>query len=239
MLQGFFTKERLVIDFICAMYIMLLAPYVKDIVTNAMYGWTHVSTGAIIAGAVILCINGLEAFALAPYISTQINSVEDKGKRFKAYTPVLLLLLLHAAISISSILVAFKVWGIDTQKNLLILVIAMVLLFLKEIYLIKNSFSNNPRAPLSPIISKLIIIIFSSLMFTIFWDATAGKITGNNAGATLVNSVGASIFFAFFYYPLRIPFIMPAIIKKPSMQERLIGFVSFLIVLIPALMKRM
>lgn len=231
-------KERLSIEIACAIYILFFASKVSEIIDTTIYGWGD-AAGAIVLGAAIIIMNVLEVFAVSPYLNAILREIEDEKKRSKILVPLILMLFLHAAIAIISIIVAFQVVGIDWNKNAIYAIIVIGILLIKEIYFIKNIFSNNPVVPFSPNLSQVIIALYSCLMFTIFWDANKGEVSADNTPLMLFELIPMALFYAFFYYPLRLPFVLRRFIDKQTTQDRLLAFVFFLIAFIPAAVNKL
>lgn len=238
LLSDFFQNrifDRICIDFSCGIYFLFLAPIVKNMTETTIYGWGSAEGAGILSVAIIL-LNVLEIFAVAPFLNFTLKSL-DKVQRYNKIVPLILLLILHAAIAVLSIIFAFQLIGYDFKTSPIILAIAVTFIIAKEFYLVKNVFAERPNTPLGPTASKVVIALYSCLIFTIFWEAT--KTTEpNNTGMFILELIPMALFFAFFYYPLRLPFTFNSIVTGSDPYERLIGFVSFLLVFIPAALRK-
>ena len=230
-------KDKLLIDVSCGLYVLFLAPLVKNIVEQTVYGWGD-ATGASILALILLLFNVLEIFAVSPFISKTLNEITDKKKLFSKQISLILLIVLHAAVTLIAVIFAFQLLGYTFETQALFLSIVIVFILIKEVLLLRNCLSKTPKILFSPTFSKWVIAMYSCLIFTIFLDANQNN-PSSNMYMMLLNLIAMGIFFAFFYYPLRIPFTFYSVVHKASSYNKLIGFVSFLMAFLPFALRKL
>lgn len=224
-------KEKLLIDLSCGLYILFLAPIVKHIVEDTVYGWGN-AEGAGILAAVLLLFNVMEVFAISPFISQILHSIEDKNIRLSKQTSLILLFFLHAAVTLSIGIFAFQLFGYTFDKHALLLSIVIILILAKEVFLLSNCLSETPKTLFTPTVGKWIIALYSCFIITIFMDANHGN-ASPNIPMLMLNLIAMGIFFAFFYYPMRLPYTFYSVVYKTNTNDKFIEFASFLIVFLP------
>lgn len=230
-------KEKLLIDFCCGLYAYFLAPVVVKGIKQTVYS-TEINSTTVVLGLFLVLLNILEIYAVAPKLNQIYSSIEDKNQRLRKSIILILLLFLHAGIGLLSIILAFQLVGFDFSNQPFILVVSIAFIGLKEFVLIKNTFAKTSVKLLSPLFSNLVIALYSCFIFTIFWDATKSETHSENVLLFIFKLIPMALFFAFLYYPLRLPFIFHSIVYKVTVKDKLIAFVSFLSVFIPAALSK-
>jgi hypothetical protein len=232
------NKERLLIDFCCGLYAYFLAPIVVKSIKQTVYA-TEISSATMVLGVFLILLNILEIYVVAPKLNKIYYSIEDKNQRLYKSIILILFLFLHAGIGILSIILAFQLVGLDFSNHPFILAVSIAFIGLKEFFLIKNTFARTPVKLLLPFMSNLVIALYSCLIYTIFWDATNSETHSKNLALFILELIPMGLFFAFFYYPLRIPFVFHSIVYKTTRKDKVIAFVSFLLVFIPAALNKL
>lgn len=228
------NKDRLIIDFICAVYLFVFAPMIKTSTANIVYNSVGFS---ILLGLIVLILSVLEAIAIPPLISKTYFSAEE-NTRSKLLVPMILLFFLHLGISLLVVIFCFKAMNIPPEENMLLLILIIIFAIAKEIYIIKNSFTRSEKVLFSALQNQIIIALYSCLIFTIFWESNQGDVA-RNLPMMIINSIAMLIFFAFFYYPLRIPMLLKNYIQPMTTKQIWIAFGSFLMVFLPALLRKL
>lgn len=224
-------KEKLLIELSCGLYVLFLSPMVLNIVNQTVYGWGN-AKGAGILAAVLLLFNVMDIFAVSPFVSQILHETEDPKMLFSKQISLILLIVLHAVVTLITAIFAFQIVGYTFENHAVFLSIVILFILAKEVFLLLNCLSEMPRTLFSPIICKLVIALYSCLIFTIFLDANKGN-PPSNLSMILLNLVAMGIFFAFFYYAMRLPFTFYSVVHKTSTYDKLIGFASFLIAFLP------
>ncbi|MEZ4881425.1 MAG: hypothetical protein R2775_03470 [Flavobacteriaceae bacterium] len=171
-------KDKLLIDVSCGLYVLFLAPFVKNIVEQTVYGWGD-ATGASILALILLLFNVLEIFAVSPFISQTLNEITDKNIWFSKQISLILLIVLHAAVTLIAVIFAFQLLGYTFKTQALFLSIVIVFILAKEVFFLSNCLSKTPRILFNPTFSKWIIALYSCLIFTIFLDANQSDSSSN------------------------------------------------------------
>ncbi len=231
MLLNPILKEKLLIDVSCGLYVLFLAPVVKNIVEQSIYGWGN-AKGAGILAIVLLLFNVLEIFAVLPFISQILNEITDKKILFSKQTSLILLIVMHAVVTLIAVIFAFQLLGYTFKTQALFLSIVVVFILAKEVFLLKNCISQTPIILFNAGFCKWVIALYSCLIFTIFLDGNQSN-SSSNIYMLLLNMVAMGIFFASFYYAMRLPYTYYSVVHRTSSYEKLIGFVSFLIAFLP------
>ena len=125
MLLNPILKEKLLIDVSCGLYVLFLAPVVKNIVEQSIYGWGN-AKGAGILALILLLFNVLEIFAVSPFISQILNEITDKKILFSKETSLILLIVMHAVVTLIAVIFAFQLLGYTFKTRALLLSIFVV-----------------------------------------------------------------------------------------------------------------
>ncbi len=109
-------------------------------------------------------------------------------------------------------------------------------MIVKEIFFNVKAFTKNIARPLNINFSNLFIAIYSCLIFSIIWDANLLQAINNQS--SWFDLIPICLFFALFYYSLRLPITFNILFNKPSAKDRIIGILSFLLVFLSLVMKK-
>lgn len=236
MLLNPILKEKLLIDVSCGLYVLFLAPIVKNIVEQSIYGWGN-AKGAGILAIILLLFNVFEIFAVSPFISQILQEITDKKIMLSKQISLILLIVLHGAVTLIAVIFAFQLLGYTFKSQALFLSVVVVFILAKEAFLLRNCLSEMPIILFSPGFCNWVIALYSCLIFTIFLDANQSN-PSSNIYMLFLNLVAMGLFFAVFYYAMRLPYTFYSVVNKTSSYDKLIGFVSFLLVLIPAVLRK-
>lgn len=231
MLLNPILKEKLLIDVSCGLYVLFLAPIIKNIVEQSIYGWGN-TKGAGILAIVLLLFNVFEIFAVSPFISQILHEITDKKIMLSKQISLILLIVLHGTVTLIAVIFAFQLLGYTFKSKAFFLSVVIVFILAKEAFLLRNCLSEMPIILFSPSFCKWVIALYSCLIFTIFLDANQSN-PSSNIYMLLLNMVAMGIFFASFYYAIRLPYTFYSVVHRTSSYEKLIGFVSFLIAFLP------
>lgn len=227
--------EGLLINVICAIYLLVVAPYVINITQTTIYGWQN-TTSAFALGFFLIVFNSLEALSISPFIHQLLHANKKQKELFAKF---FLMLLLHFVITLLLISFTFQLFGFDFKNQPAIIVFIFIFGAFKEIYIIKSCFSTqSPKVILNPLISKIIIALYACFVFTIFIDANNGDLHRDNIGAMIFDLIPMTIFIAFFYIATRLPYTLYNMTHPSNINDKLLRMFSFLMILIPIIIRR-
>lgn len=230
------NKDRVLIDVICALYLFFLAPIVIDL-AKANLASSDFNFGTITLALILLVLNILEIYSVTPFLSETYFAIKDDKKRNDKALVLIFLVLMHASVTVFSNLLVLQLFGFSFIESQNVVFVAIGLMVIKEIFFIEKAFTKNPKTPLNPTSSKIVIALYSCLIFNVFWNANLAQVSDVHSPITF-NLIPIGLFFAFFYYSLRLPFTFDLLVNKPTIINRLIGFLSFLLVFFSIVIKR-
>lgn len=229
------NKDRIVIDVICALYLFFLAPTVVNL-AKANIVTSEINSGTIFLGIVLFVLNILEVFFVAPILSSIYYEVKDEKTREDKTVSLLFLMLMHAVMTIFVNMMALQLFGINFNSSQNVVFIAIGLMIVKEIFFVVQAFTKNKETLFNSTTSTIFIALYSCLIFSIFWDGNLLQAINNQSN--WFNLIPIALFFALFYYSLRLPIAFNILFNKPSVKDRIIGILSFLLVFLSLAMKK-
>lgn len=197
------SKDRVFIDVISALYLFFLAPIVIDLVKTNISTF-EINSGTIFLGIVLFVLNILEIYAVAPFFNSIYYGVQNEKTREDKFLSLVLLMLMHAVMTIFANLMALQLFGFNFTNSPNLVFVAIGLMIVKEIFFNVKAFTKNIAAPLNNIFSNLFIAIYSCLIFSIIWDANLLQAINNQS--SWFDLIPICLFFALFYYSFEIAY---------------------------------